>query len=43
MNLAVRASTANDRHHDLKADFILANPAFDDYAWRGTTLLEDLL
>jgi type I restriction enzyme M protein len=43
INLAICASTASDRHHDLKADFIFANPPFNDYDWRGTPLPEDLL
>ena len=46
MNLAVRGISANlgevaadsffkDQHPDLKADFIMANPAFNQKQWRG--------
>jgi type I restriction enzyme M protein len=50
MNLAIRGIDAqiahgdtfhNDRHPDLKADFILANPQFNDSDWRGELLRED--
>jgi type I restriction enzyme M protein len=50
MNLALRGiegkvlhgdSFHNDRHPDLKADFILANPPFNDSEWRGSLLKED--
>ena len=50
MNLAIRGiagqiahgdSFHNDRHADLKADFILANPFFNDSDWRGELLRED--
>jgi type I restriction enzyme M protein len=44
MNLAIRGIDAqifhgdtfhNDRHPDLKADYVLANPPFNDSDWRG--------
>jgi type I restriction enzyme M protein len=50
MNLAIRGiegqiahgdSFHNDRHPDLKADFILANPPFNVSDWRGELLKED--
>jgi type I restriction enzyme M protein len=50
MNLALRGidgqiahgdSFHNDRHPDLKADFILANPPFNVSDWRGELLRED--
>jgi len=50
MNLAIRGIDGqiahgdtfhNDRHPDLKADFILANPQFNDSDWRGELLRED--
>ena len=50
MNLAIRGiegqveygdSFHNDLHLDLKADFILANPHFNDSDWRGNQLKED--
>jgi len=52
MNLAIRGidsnigsqnadSFHNDLHKDLKADFILANPPFNDSDWGGDRLLED--
>ena len=50
MNLAIRGiegqivhgdSFHNDRHPDLKADFILANPQFNDKDWGGDRLRED--
>lgn len=50
MNLAIRSiegdikwgdSFINDHHKDLKADFILANPPFNDSDWRGEKLQED--
>ena len=50
MNLAIRGiegqieqgdSFHNDRHPDLKADFILANPHFNDSDWGGEMLTED--
>lgn len=50
MNLAIRGidgqiahgdSFHNDRHPDLKADFILANPPFNVSDWRGDLLRDD--
>ncbi len=52
MNLAIRGiegnlgetnadSFHNDLHKDLKADFILANPPFNDSDWGGERLRED--
>ena len=51
MNLAIRGIDAgqiehgdtfhNDRHPDLKADYILANPPFNVSDWRGELLRED--
>ena len=50
MNLALRGIDAriehgdtfhNDRFPDLKADYILANPPFNDSDWRGELLRED--
>jgi type I restriction enzyme M protein len=50
MNLAIRGIDAqiahgdtfhNDRHPDLKADFVLANPPFNDSDWRGDQLQGD--
>lgn len=52
MNLAIRGIEANiqwnnegsflnDAHKDLKADFILANPPFNDSDWKGELLRED--
>jgi type I restriction enzyme M protein len=52
MNLAIRGIEANiawnsegsfqnDAHKDLKADFILANPPFNDSDWGGERLRED--
>jgi len=50
MNLAIRGIDAqiahgdtfhNDRHPDLRADFILANPHFNDSDWRGALLRDD--
>lgn len=50
MNLAIRGiggqiehgdSFHNDRHPDLKADFILANPPFNISNWGGERLVED--
>ncbi len=50
MNLAIRGiegriahgdSFHNDRHPDLKADFILANPPFNVKDWRGERLADD--
>jgi len=51
MNLAIRGIDArlelgdtflNDRHPDLKADFILANPPFNISDWSGEHLREDI-
>ena len=50
MNLAIRGIDAqifhgdtfhNDRLPDLKADYVLANPPFNDSDWRGELLRED--
>ena len=52
MNLAIRGISANlgsvpadtfgkDQHKDLKADFIMANPPFNQKDWRGTNELLD--
>ena len=50
MNLAIRGIYAdiqwgdsfyNDLHKDLKADFILANPPFNDSDWKGELLRDD--
>ncbi len=50
MNLAIRGIDAqiahgdtfhNDRHPDLKADWVLANPPFNDSDWRGDLLKDD--
>ena len=50
MNLAIRGIDAqiehgdtfhNDRHPDLKADYVLANPPFNDSDWRGDLLAKD--
>ncbi|HRT70603.1 MAG TPA: class I SAM-dependent DNA methyltransferase, partial [Syntrophales bacterium] len=50
MNLAIRGIEGqiahgdtfhNDRHPDLKADFILANPPFNVSDWRGELLRDD--
>ncbi len=50
MNLAIRGIYAqiahgdtfhNDRHPDLKADYVLANPPFNDSDWRGELLNDD--
>jgi type I restriction enzyme M protein len=52
MNLAIRGIDANlgaenadsfhhDLHPDLKADFVLANPPFNDSDWRGAELKTD--
>jgi type I restriction enzyme M protein len=53
MNLAIRGIEANlgphnadsfhnDLHPDLKADFVLANPPFNDSDWGGERLREDV-
>ncbi len=50
MNLAIRGIDAqiahgdsfhNDQHPDLKADFVLANPPFNDSDWNGQLLRDD--
>ena len=50
MNLAIRGiagsiahgdSFHNDRHPDLRADYVLANPPFNDSDWGGARLRED--
>lgn len=52
MNLAIRGISANlgtmaentfsnDQHQDLKADFIMANPPFNQKAWRADNELKD--
>jgi type I restriction enzyme M protein len=50
MNLAIRGIDAqiahgdtfhNDKHPDLKADYVLVNPPFNDSDWRGELLKED--
>jgi type I restriction enzyme M protein len=50
MNLAIRGIDAqiahgdtfhNDRHPDLKADYVLANPPFNDSDWRAELLKND--
>ena len=53
MNLAIRridgsnilwnseGSFSNDAHPDLKADFVIANPPFNDSDWSGDLLKED--
>jgi type I restriction enzyme M protein len=52
MNLAIRGIDANlgpksadsfheDLHPDLKADYVLANPPFNDSDWRGEQLRDD--
>jgi type I restriction enzyme M protein len=50
MNLAIRGIDAqiahgdtfhNDKHPDLKADYVLANPPFNDSDWRGELLRDD--
>ncbi len=50
MNLAIRGIDAQiahgdtfhtDRHPDLKADYVLANPPFNDSDWRGNLLKDD--
>ena len=54
MNLAIRGieskevnwnnegSFLNDTHKDLKADFLLANPPFNDSDWKGEMLRDDI-
>lgn len=50
MNLAIRGIDAkithgdsfhNDQHPDLKADFVIANPPFNDSDWKGELLAGD--
>ena len=52
MNLAIRGIDANiawnnegsflkDAHKDLKADFVIANPPFNDSDWKGELLRDD--
>jgi type I restriction enzyme M protein len=50
MNLAIRGIDAkigrgdtflNDQHPDLKADYVLANPPFNDSDWHGDQLKDD--
>src|SRR3970282_1303829 len=50
MNLAIRGIDAqiahgdsfhDDKHPDLKADYVLANPPFNDSVWRGELLKDD--
>lgn len=50
MNLAIRGIDAqiahgdtfhNDKHPDLKADYVIANPPFNDSDWRGELLKDD--
>jgi type I restriction enzyme M protein len=50
MNLAIRGIDAqiahgdtfhNNKHPDLKADYVLANPPFNDSDWRGELLKDD--
>ena len=51
MNMAIRGIDSNikwgdsfheDMHKDLKVDFILANPPFNDSDWRGELLQDDV-
>jgi type I restriction enzyme M protein len=51
MNMAIRAIDSNikwgdafhdDQHKDLKADFVIANPPFNDSDWNGELLQEDI-
>jgi type I restriction enzyme M protein len=51
MNLAIRGideniawgnSFTDDKHKDLKADFLLANPPFNDSDWKGELLRDDV-
>lgn len=53
MNLAIRGIDANimwnnegsflnDAHKDLKADYVIANPPFNDSDWKGELLREDV-
>ena len=40
-NIALGDTFHNDRHKDLKADFIIANPPFNISDWRGESLRDD--
>jgi type I restriction-modification system DNA methylase subunit len=40
-NIAHGDTVYNDRHQNLKADYILTNPPFNDSAWRGKLLKDD--
>ncbi|MDD2889333.1 MAG: class I SAM-dependent DNA methyltransferase [bacterium] len=53
MNLAIRGIDANiqwnnegsflnDAHRELRADFVIANPPFNDSAWKGEMVREDI-
>lgn len=51
MNLAIRGIDSNiqwgdtfhdDKHSDLKADFVIANPPFNDSDWKGEQLRKDI-
>jgi type I restriction enzyme M protein len=51
MNLAIRGIDSNiqwgdtfhdDKHSDLKADFVIANPPFNDSDWKGEQLRNDI-
>lgn len=51
MNLGIRGVDAkiawgdtfhNDQHKDLKADFVIANPPFNDSDWKGELLRDDV-
>ncbi len=51
MNMAIRGIDANiqwgdsfhnDLHKDLKADFVIANPPFNDSDWKGELLRDDV-
>jgi len=51
MNMAIRGIDSNikwgdafhdDQHKDLKADFVIANPPFNDSDWNGQLLQEDV-
>lgn len=51
MNLAIREIDSNiqwgdtfhdDKHSDLKADFVIANPPFNDSDWKGEQLRNDI-
>src|SRR5436309_285343 len=40
-DIALGDTFHNDRHPDLKADYVLANPPFNDSDWRGGLLKDD--